>query len=484
MEKEVKTERPNLFNIEAEQAVLGTIIRNNDYLGKVNDILKNEDFFETAHQKIYDYIIQTTLKSNIVADSVTLKTFFENNEEIKNIGGSNYLSVLLNAGTGIIDIIDYVTIIKDLALKRRLVLIGEEIVNNAYKNSSNIKAQNLIEEAEGELFNLSYSGESNKTFVGIVNPLAETVNKARLAIERGGSISGIPTEYLDIDRLLGGFQNGDLVIVACRPSMGKTALALNFAYNAVKFFDTEFKEGRSKEKKSVGFFSLEMPADQLASRILSRATGINASNFRTGDIEKEDFDKIVKKADEISKLPFYIDDTPALTIAAIKTRIRRMVRQKNLGIVFVDYLQLAQGTKAQSRENRVLEIGEITMGLKAIAKEFSIPVIALSQLSRLVEQREDKRPQLSDLRESGTIEQDADIVMFLHREEYYEERKKPIDGDPKMEAWMAKMDKLRNKAEVIVAKHRNGPIGNVTLRFISALSKFEDYAGQYDKADN
>ncbi|HSQ98011.1 MAG TPA: replicative DNA helicase [Rickettsiales bacterium] len=482
--QEEKLERPNLFNIEAEQAVLGTIILNNEYLGKVNDILKSEDFYESAHQKIYEYIIHTTLKSNIVADSITLKTFFENDEDIKNIGGSNYLSILLNAGTGIIDVADYASVIKDLALKRHLVLIGEEIVNNSYKKSSNVKAQTLIEEAEGELFNLSYSGENNKSFVGIVNPLAETVNKARLAIERGGAVSGIPTDYLDVDRLLGGFQNGDLVIIACRPSMGKTALALNFAYNAVKFFDTEYKEGKSKEKKSVGFFSLEMPADQLASRILSRATGINASNFRTGDIEKEDFDKIVKKADEISKLPFFIDDTPALTIAAIKTRIRRMVRQKNLGIVFVDYLQLAQGTKAQSRENRVLEIGEITMGLKAIAKEFSIPVIALSQLSRLVEQREDKRPQLSDLRESGTIEQDADIVMFLHREEYYEERKKPIDGDPKMDAWIAKMDKLRNKAEVIVAKHRNGPIGTITLRFISALSKFEDYAGQYDKTDN
>ncbi|MDD2839915.1 MAG: replicative DNA helicase [Rickettsiales bacterium] len=482
MQKE-EIERPNLFNIEAEQAVLGTIILNNDYLGKVNDILKGEDFYESAHQKIYDYIIQTTLKSNIVADSVTLKTFFQNDEEIKNIGGSNYLSILLNAGTGIIDIVDYAMVIKDLALKRNLVLIGEEIVNNSYKNSSNVKAQNLIEEAEGELFNLSYSGESNKSFVGIVNSLAETVNKTRLAIERGGSISGIPTDYIDLDRMLGGFQNGDLIIIACRPSMGKTTLAINFAYNAVKFFDKEFKEGKSKDRKSVGFFSLEMPADQLASKILSRETGINSSNSRTGEIEKEDFDKIVKKADEISKLPFYIDDTPALSIAAIKTRIRRMVRQKNLGIVFVDYLQLAQGTKAQSRENRVLEIGEITMGLKAIAKEFSIPVIALSQLSRLVEQREDKRPQLSDLRESGSIEQDADIVMFLHREEYYEERKKPMDGDPKMEAWMAKMDKLRNRAEVNIAKHRNGPIGSVVLRFDGVLSRFQDYAGQYDKVE-
>jgi len=472
--------KSKLFNVEAEQTVLGTIILNNDYLSKVTDVLKTENFYEPVHQKIYDYIIQTTLRSNLVADSITLKLFFDNDEVIKTIGGSSYLTTLLNMGAGVVDITDYAFIIKDLALKRKLVLVGEEIVSKAYKTDNNEMAQKQIEEAEGELFNLSYLGESAKGFTSIVNPLAETVNKTRLAIERDGNISGIPTDYIDMDRLLGGFQNGDLVILAGRPSMGKSALAINFAYNAVKFFDKDFKEGNSKVKKSVGFFSLEMPSDQIASRILSRETGISATNFRTGEIEKEDFDNIVKKADEISKLPFYIDDTPALSIAAIKTRVRRMVRQKNLGIVFIDYLQLAQGTSAQSKANRVLEIGEITMGLKAIAKEFSIPVIAMSQLSRSVEQRDDKKPLLSDLRESGNIEQDADIVMFIYREEYYEERRKPLDGDPKMEAWMAKMDKLRNKTEVIVAKHRNGPIGNITLRFDSATSNFKDYAGQYD----
>ena len=481
--EENKLERPKLFNIEAEQAVLGTIIMNNDYLGKVNDIIKSSDFYETAHAKIFDYIINTTLRSNIVADSITLKTFFENDEDIKNIGGSNYLSVLLNAGTGIIDIVDYANVIKDLSLKRNLVLIGENIVNSSYRRSYETKAQKLIEEAEGELFNLSANGENAKGFVGIVNSLAETVNKTRLAIERDGSISGIPTDYLDMDRLLGGFQGSDLVILAGRPSMGKSALAINFAYNAAKFFNEEYKAGRDKVKRSVGFFSLEMPADQIASRILSCETGINATRFRSGEIEKEDFDKIVKKADEISKMPLYIDDTPALSIASIRTRVRRMIRQKNLGIVFLDYLQLAQGTTAQSKSNRVLEIGEITMGLKAIAKEFNIPVIALSQLSRSVEQREDNKPQLSDLRESGSIEQDADIVMFIYREEYYVERKKPIDGDPKMEAWKAKMDKVRNKTEIMVAKHRNGPIGSVILRFNSELGKFQDYAGQYDKVD-
>ena len=373
--EENKLERPKLFNIEAEQAVLGTIIMNNDYLGKVNDIIKSSDFYETAHAKIFDYIINTTLRSNIVADSITLKTFFENDEDIKNIGGSNYLSVLLNAGTGIIDIVDYANVIKDLSLKRNLVLIGENIVNNSYKKSYETKAQKLIEEAEGELFNLNATGENAKGFVGIVNSLAETVNKTRLAIERDGSISGIPTDYLDMDRLLGGFQGSDLIILAGRPSMGKSALAINFAYNAAKFFNEEYKAGRDKVKRSVGFFSLEMPADQIASRILSCETGINATRFRSGEIEKEDFDKIVKKADEISKMPLYIDDTPALSIASIRTRVRRMIRQKNLGIMFLDYLQLAQGTTAQSKSNRVLEIGEITMGLKAIAKEFNIEVL-------------------------------------------------------------------------------------------------------------
>lgn len=477
---DIISKKTKLFNIEAEQTVLGTIILNNDYLGKVNDILRTESFYEPAHQKIYEYIIQTTLRSNLVADSITLKLFFDNDDIISKIGGSSYLSTLLNMGAGVVDVTDYATIIKDLAIKRELVLVGEEIVNRAYKNDVHTTAQKQIEEAEGELFSLSYIGENAKGFTGIANSLAETVNKTRLSIERDGNISGIPTDYIDMDRLLGGFQSSDLVILAGRPSMGKSALAINFAFNAVKFFDKDYKEGNSKVKKAVGFFSLEMPADQIASRILSRETGINATRFRTGEIEKEDFDNIVKKADEISRLPFYIDDTPALSIAAIRTRIRRMVRQKNLGIVFVDYLQLAQGTTAQAKSNRVLEIGEITMGLKAIAKEFSIPVIALSQLSRSVEQREDKKPQLSDLRESGTIEQDADIVMFIYREEYYEERKKPVDGDPKMEAWMAKMDKLRNRSEVIIAKHRNGPIGSVVLRFDSAVSKFQDYAGQYD----
>ncbi len=473
-------EKPKLFNVEAEQIILGSIIINNDYLGKVNDILKPESFYEVAHQRIYEHIVQTTLKSNIVADSITLKLFFDNDEVISQLTGSNYLSVLLKMGGGIVDIVDYANLVKDLAIKRKLVLVGEDIVNQSYKNSSSISSNKLIEEAESKLFTLSYLGDTNKSFLGIANSLAETVNKARLAIEREGDISGIPCDFIDMDRLLGGFQSGDLVILAGRPSMGKSALAINFAYNAAKFFDEEFKSGNSKVKKSVGFFSLEMPADQIASRILSRETGINATNFRTGEIERENFDEIIKKADEISRMPLYIDDTPALSIASIRTRVRRMVRQKNLSILFIDYLQLAQGTSTQSKSNRVIEIGEITMGLKAIAKEFKMPVIALSQLSRSVENREDNRPQLSDLRESGSIEQDADVVMFIYREEYYQERKKPSDGDEKMEAWIAKMNKIRNKTEVIVAKHRNGPIGNVFLRFESATSKFQDSAGRYD----
>ncbi|NLE03831.1 MAG: replicative DNA helicase [Crenarchaeota archaeon] len=476
-------EKPSLFNIEAEQVVLGAIILNNDHLGKVSDIIKDENFYEPIHQRIFNYIVQSAMRSNIVADSVTLKLFFDNDELIREIGGSNYLSILLKMGTGVINVSDYASIIKDLYMKRQLVLIGENVVEKAYTNIMGEAAQKQIEDAESRLFNLSYLGEATKGFVGIVSPLAETIHKAKVAMERDSSVSGIPTDYIDLDRLLGGFQGSDLVIIAGRPSMGKSALAINFAYNAAKFFDNEFREGKSNIKRTVGFFSLEMPADQIASRILSSETAINAQKFRTGEIEREDFDKIVKSADYISKLPLYIDDTPALSIAAIRTRIRRMVRQKNLSIVVVDYLQLAQGMTAQSKSNRVLEIGEITMGLKAIAKEFNMPVIALSQLSRSVEQREDKKPQLSDLRESGSIEQDADIVMFVYREEYYWERKKPSDGDPKIHEWMAKMSEVRNKCEVIVAKHRNGPIGNITLRFDASIGKFDNYAGQYDKVE-
>jgi replicative DNA helicase len=477
----IAIEKIGLYNIQAEQIVLGVIILNNDYLGKVIEILKKEYFYEPAHQIVYEHIIGATQRANIIADSVTMKGFFDSDELLKTIGGSKYLSILLSMGAGIVDIVDYAKIIQDLALKRSLVFIGEEIVNDAYKKASKVAAAKQIEIAESKLFELSYQGEFSRGFTKIVNPMAETIHKAKLALERDDSISGIPTNYIDLDKILSGLQNSDLIIVAGRPSMGKSALAINIAYNVARFFDDQHKQNPNENKKAVGIFSLEMSADQVAARVLSIKTGINSNKFRTGEINREDFDGIVESADEISKLPLFIDDTPALSITSIRTRTRRLVRQQNLGLIVVDYLQLIRGTNNSSQQNRVQEISEITQGLKAIAKEFNIPVLALSQLSRAVEARDNKRPMLQDLRESGSIEQDADIVMFIYRQAYYEERKKPADGDPKMDAWINIMNALRNKSEVIIAKHRNGPIGDVALHWDGNTTKFSDYAGYYDK---
>ena len=467
-----------LYNIEAEQIILGKIISNNDYHTRISEYLHEDFFYELAHKEIYKYISKTIQRSSIVADSITLKNFFDTNEIISSIGGSNYLSILLSMSSGIVDIISYAKLIQDLAIKRKLSIVGEEIVADVYKKGNSETAQQQIEFAESKLFDLSNKVETSKGFLNIVNSMAETINNITQARLRDSHISGISCKLMDLDRMLSGFQNSDLIILAGRPSMGKSTLAINIAYNASLEFKEEYEQ--TGNKKSVGFFSLEMPANQIAAKILSIETGLNTDKFRKGEVEDNEFDKIVEKADLISKVPLFIDDTPALTISSIKTRIRRLIKQENLSFVIIDYLQLIKGINESSRGNRVLEISEITQGLKAIAKEFNIPVIALSQLSRLVEQREDKRPQLSDLRESGSIEQDADIVMFVFRESYYEERKKPNNEDiDKMKKWQATMDKLRNKSEVIIAKHRNGAIGTVDLYFNAESSKFADYGGYY-----
>ena len=469
----------NLYNIEAEQIVLGKIISNNDYYLKVDDFLKEEYFYELAHKEIYSYIKKTIQKSSIVADSITLKNFFDSNEIIRAIGGSNYLSILLSNSSGIVDVVSYAKLIQDLAIKRKLTIIGEEIVSNVYKDSETETAQKQIEDAESKLFDLSNNIEINKGFVNMIDSMAETINNITNARKRESHISGISCRLMDLDRMLGGFQKSDLIILAGRPSMGKTTLAINIAYNVACEFKKEIDEG--KEKKCVGIFTLEMPANQITAKILSIETGLNTDKFRKGEIEDNDFEKIVDKADLISKVPLFIDDTPALSISSIKTRIRRLIKQENLAFVVIDYLQLIHGN-IRKGDNRVLEISEITQGLKAIAKEFNIPVVALSQLSRNVEQREDKKPQLADLRESGSIEQDADIVMFIYRESYYEERKKPNDEDlEKLKKWQERMEKIRNKSDLIIAKHRNGPIGTISLYFNAESSKFGDYAGYYNE---
>ncbi len=460
-----------LFNIEAEQAVLGTIILNNEYLNRISEFLLPEHFYEPAHQKIYSQIIHNVEKVNIVANQVTLKQFFDSDDSVKALGGAKYLSTLLGAASSIIDIADYGHIIQDLALKRELVMVGEEIVNKAYKLEDKDSATDQIEFAENKLFHLTEHGTRKGDFENISVSVKETLDKTLIAKGRDSNISGISTSLSDLDKILSGLQESDLIILAGRPSMGKTALGINMAINACKNLNKDVED--PKDKKAVGFFSLEMSADQLSARILSMECSINATKFRTGQLSEPEWEAIATRSAEISKLPFFIDDTPALSIAAIRTRARRMVRKHNLSFLIIDYLQLIRGTSSRSAENRVQEISEITQGLKAIAKEFNIPVLALSQLSRAVEQREDKRPQLSDLRESGSIEQDADVVAFIYRDSYYLERKRPDEEEPdKFQEWQRKMQEVANKSEIIIAKQRNGPVGNLFLYFDAEFTRF------------
>ena len=466
------TLKTELSNLEAEQSLLGTIILNNEYLSRVLEFLLPEHFYEPAHQKIYTQIIHNVEKVSIVANQITLKQFFENDENIKAIGGAKYLSTLLASASGIFDIADYGRIIYDLALKRKLVMIGEDVVNRVYKTENNLSAQEQIEQAEANLFDLAEKGGNGKSdFRNISFSIKETLDKTLLARKRDSHISGVSTGFTDLDKMLSGLQQSDLFILAGRPSMGKTAIAINIAVNSCKYLNPDLDD--KKNLKAVGFFSLEMSSDQLASRILSMECSINATKFRTGQLSENEWEVVATRSAEIAKMPFFIDDTPALSISAIRTRARRMLRKNNLGLLVIDYLQLIRGSSSRSAENRVQEVSEITQGLKAIAKELNIPVIALSQLSRAVEQREDKRPQLSDLRESGSIEQDADVVAFIYRDSYYKERMRPPENEvDKFQKWKNEMQQVAHKAEFIIAKQRNGPVGSVELFFDAEFTRF------------
>jgi len=460
-----------LYNTEAEQAVLGTIILNNEYLNRVSEFLRVEHFYEPAHQKIFAQILHNVEKVNIVANQITLKQFFDSEPSIKANGGALYLTSLLRAASSIVDISHYGRVIHDLATKRELAMIGEEIVSRVYKGEEKASADEQIELAESSLFKLAEHGNGRSDFRSISVSLKETLDKTVLARQRDSHISGVSTGLADLDKILSGMQQSDLIILAGRPSMGKTALGINILVNACKFLNKDVED--PKDKRAVGFFSLEMSSDQLASRILSMECSINATKFRTGQLSENEWEAVATRSAEISKLPLFIDDTPALSISAIRTRARRMVRKNNLALLVVDYLQLIRGTTTRSSENRVQEVSEITQGLKAIAKEFSIPVLALSQLSRAVEQREDKRPQLSDLRESGSIEQDADVVAFIYRDSYYLERKRPQENEvEKFNEWKSQMQDMAHKAEVIIAKQRNGPVGSLHLYFDAEFTRF------------
>ena len=474
LEKGVLRNMPN--NIIAEQMLLGHLLVDNEILSKIHDFLNGEHFFDPLHKKIFAAVEMLTEKG-VIASPVTLKNHFENDEMMKNRGGHEYLAELASLSTTIINPFDYAKIIYDLYLKRQLIHVGEDIVNDAFATTIERSAETQLESAEQKLFNLSEGRlETNSNFVKLNLPLKEAIDKAHLAFQNKGQVAGVSTNFIDLDELLGGFQDSDLVILAGRPSMGKTALATNLALNCCKAL---IDNNKGKKSKSVGFFSLEMSSEQIASRIISMISGVSTTKLRTGHLSEDEFKDIVQATKELQDLNFFIDETPSISVSALRTRARRLKRQHNLGMIFVDYLQLMRASSGTKDQNRVQEISEITQGLKAIAKELNVPVLALSQLSRAVEQREDKRPLLSDLRESGSIEQDADIVMFIYREDYYLYRKKPKEGTDLYEKWQQDMDDIRNTTEVIVSKHRNGPIGTVKLHFDSQYTRFKNFYNEH-----
>lgn len=462
-------------NEEAEQALLGALLTDNRAMERVSDFLLPHHFHQPVHGRIYDAILKMGEKG-LEATPVTLKAFFEKDEALEHVGGSRYLADLAANVITIVNARDYAQTIYELHLRRELISLGEDVVNEAYEVGIDDSATSQIEVAEKRLFDLAESGDFQGGFVSLHDSVGVAIDIAEKAHKMGDSVSGVTVGLSDVDRMMGGVHPSDLIILAGRPSMGKTALATNMAFNAAR----AYMENNGEQGAVVGFFSLEMSSDQLATRILADLSEISGDRIRRGDVQKSDFRKFIQASQTASQIPLFIDDTPALSINAVRTRARRLKRQHNLGMLVIDYLQLLRGTGSKQSENRVQEISEITRGLKAIAKELHIPVLALSQLSRQVESREDKRPMLSDLRESGSIEQDADVVMFVYREEYYLERSKPDEDDQaKFEAWQHKMDKVHNTAECIISKQRHGPVGTVNLSFNGQFTRFSDLAPDY-----
>jgi len=457
-------------NIDAEQGLLGSLLIDNRAVEKMNDFLKAQHFFMPAHQRIFETIL-TLIDRGQNASPVTLKNYFEQDEDLKDVGGAAYLADLAANVIGIINIGDYARTIYELHMRRQLITLGEDVVNESYDHSLDNDALKTIEHAESRLFELAESGDVKGGFITLRDSVLVAIEHAEKAYKSDGNVTGVTSGLIDVDKKLGGFQNSDLLILAGRPSMGKTALAVNWAFNAAK----AYAESGGEEGGRVAFFSLEMAAEQLAGRILSDQSGISGDAIRKGNIKQDDFRSFVEASQRMSQVPLYIDDTPALSIGAVRTRARRLKRQHGLDMLVIDYLQLLRGNGSKrGQENRVQEVSEITQGLKAIAKELDIPVIALSQLSRAVEQREDKRPQLSDLRESGSIEQDADVVMFVYREEYYLSRTEPEPGTENHMKWQESMERAHNIGECIVAKQRHGPIGNVKMYFDANFTRFSD----------
>src|SRR5215213_3404761 len=473
-------------NVEAEAALLGALMIDNRLAEDIQLKLRPEHFYEPLHGRIYEQILRL-LDKNMIASPVTLRPLFEADEEMKELGGPAYLAQLTGSGAAVIGARDFAEQIYELALLRALIGVGREMVEQALDTSEDVDPKGQIEAAEAALYRVAEEGGGEGSVKSFAEATRMAVQMAEKALNTGGGLSGITTGLENVNAKTGGLHHSDLVILAGRPGMGKTALATNIAFNtAQRFIQDTVVDGLAPEKSAgapVAFFSLEMSADQLATRILAEQSGIPSENLRMGKISQQDFRNLARAAAELESLPLYIDDTAGLSIAALRTRARRLKRQKGVGLIVVDYLQLLQGTGRNSNENRVNEISEISRGLKTLAKELEVPVVGLSQLSRAVEQREDKRPQLSDLRESGSIEQDADIVLFIYREDYYLKAVEPdyplpdeIEKQAKYEAWKEKYDPVAGRAEIIVAKQRHGSTGIVRVRFDGRTTKFSDAA--------
>jgi replicative DNA helicase len=475
------------YNTEAEQALLGALLINNAAYPRVSEFLQPEHFGNAVHARIFA-AIGKLIERGQIANPVTLKNLFDQDGALAEIGGAQYLAQLAGSAVTIINAEDYGRTIHDLYLRRQLIALGEDIVNDAFRHDLDDRATEQIERAEKKLFDLATAGQSEGGFRPFVVAMTSAINSAEAAHKRDGKIVGVGTGLRDLDKKLGGLHPSDLVILAGRPSMGKTSLATNIAFNAARAYKPlRTQDGRTvaEDGAVVGFFSLEMSAEQLASRILAEESGISSDRIRRGDVSREDFDRFVQASHHLQALKLFIDDTPALSVPALRTRARRLMRQQGLGLIVVDYLQLLRpSVQVRTLENRVQEISDITRGLKALAKELDVPVLALSQLSRAVEQREDKRPMLADLRESGSIEQDADVVMFIFREEYYLSREPTRHTDEpeakfntRYEEWKDRLEKAHGIGEIIVAKQRHGPIATIKLYFDAETTKFDNFVG-------
>jgi len=454
-------------NIEAEQAVIGSILVSNEIFDEITPILDAQKFFDPIHVKIFE-TIENLINKGLLANPITLKNHFENNEGLKELGGQEYLIKITKFSTSTKQAIDYANIVQEMHIRRELIKISESVLDQASNNIEvSDSGEKIIQNAEKSLFDLAERGHFNQSILKFESALKQTIEMAKSAYKNEEGIVGVPTGLTDLDSKLGGLHKQDLIIIAGRPSMGKTALATNIAFHAAKNIE---KKGH---KSTVAFFSLEMSSEQLSTRILSEQSRIRSNDIRRGKVSEKEFEQFIETSKNIYDLPLYIDETPAITIAAISNRARRIKRLFGLELIVVDYIQLMRSA-GKKEYNRVQEISEITQGLKALAKELNVPVLALSQLSRQVEQRDNKKPQLSDLRESGSIEQDADVVMFVYREAYYLENKEPTLGSIEHAEWRQKMDEISRLADIMIGKQRHGPTGNVKVEFEAMYTKFKD----------